>query len=766
MGCREMRFLMRCFRGYLAMSLSVCMAFSLWMTGSAAYAAQLKEETGVRIAAGDASGAGEGQQEGSPEDEQTPADVDPEGADPEEDIEGEPEPEGEEPEVGEDPDDPEEGDDGDVEEEPTDDETVDPADPATPEDNNDPEEDATDDGDSDDEEQGVNPEEGQDDPVDPTPEDEEEEVDPEEEPDPEDEEEADPEQEEEAEPEDEDEEEAVPEEKDEEADSAEDDKEEEKADPDKPADDSKHDEKDEKKADEKDKDSELAVKSNGQFTDVPKSHWAYSVIKRAAKLGLIMGYSGDHAGEFGPDDGITRAQVVVILWRLAGEPKDYSGAKSFSDVSSGDYYYKAVGWASANRVVSGYGGEYAGMFGPNDPVTREQLATMLANYADRIEGVSIDGYESSYSAMTDADTVSSYARSSLGWCYAYGLMTGGNGSIMPKEGATRAQAAKMVVALHDRVKSPWQLSVSVSSTLVHVGEDVTIYPSISGESGAITFTYAASLGSWSSSLSSPTLTLSDAGTYQLTVRAKDEKGRTQAASIAVISFGLETLEVSQESETEWSASASTSNPGIEGVEYRFTWEKADGSNSGVLQDWSGITKVNFTRSDLGNALGKVNITVEARDDYGSLGSLTKTIQVEAMDDMTRRAQSFSSDTDYLILADCGNNWVGIYEGYKGNWTRIKHFRCTSGAPWTPTIKGTFTVGIKGYSFGSGYTCYYYTQFYGDFLFHSILYDEGTFNVQDGRLGESLSHGCVRLAIENAKWIYDNIPYGSTVHTYA
>lgn len=69
---------------------------------------------------------------------------------------------------------------------------------------------------------------------------------------------------------------------------------------------------------------------------------------------------------------------------------------------------------------------------------------------------------------------------------------------------------------------------------------------------------------------------------------------------------------------------------------------------------------------------------------------------------------------------------------------------------------------KGYVFGHGYSCYYYTQFYNDYLFHSVLYNEGTRVVQDGRLGQHLSHGCVRLAIENAKWIYDNIPCGTKV----
>jgi len=83
------------------------------------------------------------------------------------------------------------------------------------------------------------------------------------------------------------------------------------------------------------------------------------------------------------------------------------------------------------------------------------------------------------------------------------------------------------------------------------------------------------------------------------------------------------------------------------------------------------------------------------------------------------------------------------------------------------VRGTFSVGSKGYSFGEnkGYSCYYWTQFHGDYLFHSILYNPYTRVVQDGRLGASLSHGCVRLAIDDAKWIHDTIPRGTTVVSY-
>ncbi|MBE6464221.1 MAG: hypothetical protein E7003_02680 [Eggerthellaceae bacterium] len=134
------------------------------------------------------------------------------------------------------------------------------------------------------------------------------------------------------------------------------------------------------------------------------------------------------------------------------------------------------------------------------------------------------------------------------------------------------------------------------------------------------------------------------------------------------------------------------------------------------------------------------------------------------------AQSEGSRTDYLILVDLTNNRTIIFEWTSGEWEPIYNWTCSTGAPWSPTVLGDYEVTGKGYSFdgalgGDPYTCYYYTQFYGDYLFHSVPYHQGTWNVQDATLGESVSHGCVRLATDNAKWIYDNIPYYTHVLTY-
>ncbi len=141
------------------------------------------------------------------------------------------------------------------------------------------------------------------------------------------------------------------------------------------------------------------------------------------------------------------------------------------------------------------------------------------------------------------------------------------------------------------------------------------------------------------------------------------------------------------------------------------------------------------------------------------------------DDVKQNSSSFnyvnknniSSTTNYLILVSLRSFKVNIYKGSTNKWNLIHSYICTIGKPSTPTPKGTFTVGIKGLYFGvnKGYKCWYFTQFKGNYLFHSIIYNlDGS--IRDGRLGMKLSDGCIRLSKENAKWIYDNVPRGTKV----
>ena len=168
------------------------------------------------------------------------------------------------------------------------------------------------------------------------------------------------------------------------------------------------------------------------FTDVQAGAWYADAVKYVFEQGLMSGIS---AQEFGPDGQVTRGQVVTILWRLAGSPT-VSG-KTFTDVSASVWYADAVAWASANGVVSSY---ESGLFGPEDQVTREQLAAILYRYA-QLSGKDTD-QTADLSGYTDSVTISAWAPQALKWAVGSGLISGtGTHTLSPRGTATRAQIA-------------------------------------------------------------------------------------------------------------------------------------------------------------------------------------------------------------------------------------------------------------------------------------------------------------------------------------
>jgi len=126
----------------------------------------------------------------------------------------------------------------------------------------------------------------------------------------------------------------------------------------------------------------------------------------------------------------------------------------------------------------------------------------------------------------------------------------------------------------------------------------------------------------------------------------------------------------------------------------------------------------------------------------------------------------SSSTNYLIWVSTNKLYTYVFTGSEGHWNLVRSMKSTIGKPSTPTIKGTFTVQGKGSYFTvpdhEEWICKYYTQFYGDYLIHSVVYDKNN-KLVDGRLGMRLSKGCIRVSLENAKFIYNNVPRNSTVY---
>ena len=139
------------------------------------------------------------------------------------------------------------------------------------------------------------------------------------------------------------------------------------------------------------------------------------------------------------------------------------------------------------------------------------------------------------------------------------------------------------------------------------------------------------------------------------------------------------------------------------------------------------------------------------------------------DGVDRNNQSYSSLSKYLIVVRLKKHQVRVYKGSKNDWKRLHKWKCVTGKSSTPTPKGTFVIGTRGLHFdtGTNMRVWYYTQFWGSYFFHSTLYDRQSEpnNCVSYRLGQSRSHGCIRLDIKNAKWIYDHVPRGTKVIIY-
>ena len=174
-----------------------------------------------------------------------------------------------------------------------------------------------------------------------------------------------------------------------------------------------------------------------EFKDVSKNEWYYNSVKYCYDNGIIMGTTDK---TFSPNTNVTRGNLVTILWRMEGSPT-ITGEQKFPDVKKSDYYYEAVKWAERNRVVSGYDD---GRFRPNNYITREQLATILKNYADYKKKDT--SKKANLTTFKDYTGISSYAKDGIAWAVANKVMSGKeNGTrIDPRGNATRAEAAAMI----------------------------------------------------------------------------------------------------------------------------------------------------------------------------------------------------------------------------------------------------------------------------------------------------------------------------------
>lgn len=170
--------------------------------------------------------------------------------------------------------------------------------------------------------------------------------------------------------------------------------------------------------------------TQSNFTDVPAGAWYESAVAFVESRGLMSGSNG----RFSPDENLSRGMLAQILFNAEGRPAG-NAAAAFTDVPTGAWFADAVAWAAAKNIVSGYGN---GQFGPNDSITREQLAVMLWRYAGS------PAPTNQTLSFPDADAVGGYARTALCWAVEKGIMNGIGGRLDPKGAATRAQVAQML----------------------------------------------------------------------------------------------------------------------------------------------------------------------------------------------------------------------------------------------------------------------------------------------------------------------------------
>ena len=168
------------------------------------------------------------------------------------------------------------------------------------------------------------------------------------------------------------------------------------------------------------------------FTDVNPAAWYHDGVHFCLDNGMMIGYG---EGIFGPSNDLSRAMLVQILYNYEGHPA-VSGDSAFTDVAKTSWYFEPVTWAAAQGIVDGYGN---GKFGPNDPITREQLATILWRYIDS------PAINHNLDRFTDAGQISGWAMDAMEWACGNGIMEGDAGALNPKGKATRAEAATMLM---------------------------------------------------------------------------------------------------------------------------------------------------------------------------------------------------------------------------------------------------------------------------------------------------------------------------------
>ncbi len=208
-------------------------------------------------------------------------------------------------------------------------------------------------------------------------------------------------------------------------------------------DDKKSEDEDKPEDEEKPADGAQEEVKSGSFRDVTSTHWAFASVERAAELGLVTGYSD---GTFRPDTPVTRAQFVLMLWRMCGKPAAAKAA-SFADASA-DWYQDALSWAVEKGYVNGLSDT---RFGPDAPITRQQAMAILFRLNGGQSGTELTLTGIYEQTFADSTTIASWAKDATWWAVYHELVSGVGGSrIAPEANASRAQIAAILLRYADK----------------------------------------------------------------------------------------------------------------------------------------------------------------------------------------------------------------------------------------------------------------------------------------------------------------------------
>lgn len=491
--------------------------------------------------------------------------------------------------------------------------------------------------------------------------------------------------------------------------------------------------------------------ASSPFKDVSVGHQFYKEIAWAAASGLTTGYSD---GTFRPEVSVTRGAAAMFLWRLAGNPV-VAAVNPFTDLGVCQGQRAGVLWLANVGIAAGYPDH---TFKPEVPLTRSAFAAFLHRYDVKIYEVKVSPLAPAKDPSLPAAqkfrdvTASNTFASDIAWASQMGITTGyDDGTFRPLAGVTRDA---FVAFLYRFAGSP-TYAPPASSPFKDVRTNHPFYREIAWAAAS------GIAGGYSDGTFRPTETVSRAAVASFLYRAMGNPGGPRAQKFRDTSCSEHRTAIA------WLAGAGITTGFSDGGYHPGSSVERQALAAFLhrlcVRGWSVVASP-WSKAIATKDAVPTGCVVEPAV-AAPMSTVLAGITDSAARDMAVKAQNYSSPNKWLILINQETARVGIFERANGRWYLKNYWAAGPGAAITPTIKGQFSIGNRGYSFGHGYTAYYWTQFYGDFLFHSILYYQGTFNVKDGTLGRKVSHGCVRLALENAKWINENIPRGTTVVSY-